>query len=95
MGRASIFVAALLILSGQAFAQQTGVRMQITGLPALPPNFGPVRFADLPKLVSKLAPPVKKRFLIAPNLPAAEKVQKHSLPVQQPTYQEGSLVACF
>lgn len=95
MGRASLFVAAILILCGQAFAQQTGVSVQITGLPPLPANFGPVKFADLPKLVSKLSPPVEGRFLIVPNLPAAEKAQKHSLPAQQPTYQEGSLIACF
>lgn len=95
MGRLSLFVAAILILCGQAFAQQTGIRLQVTGLPPLPAHFGPLKFADLPKLVSKLSPPVKQRFLIVPNLPAAEKAQKHSLPAQQPTYQEGLLVACF
>lgn len=91
----AVWMAAVILVVGSvAGAGETGIAMKITGLPALPKSLGQVRLVDLPKVVGKLAVPVKERWVVvgSPSPTAATDAPR---PVQQPTFQAGNLIACF
>jgi hypothetical protein len=101
MRRAVLAVLLGLSAAGAQAQGQTLISLQITGLPGLPAGTGPVRLVDVVRLSRPPVPPLSQRLLVSPAPSPEQKGEKPFagtlLPeaVQTPTYQEGSLVACF